>query len=91
MTNGRTGHMDVELDGKSYIVLYRPLEGTEWSVALVCPSNELLRGYNRLNYILLPLLFIGLAGLGMPPHREALRTAAGTTRCRTATDRSRRL
>ncbi|MBP5409647.1 MAG: histidine kinase [Prevotella sp.] len=60
MTNGRTGHMEVKLDGKSHIVLYRPLEGTEWSVALVCPSNELLRGYNRLNYILLPLLIIGL-------------------------------
>ena len=69
MTNGRTGHMDVELDGKSYIVLYRPLEGTEWSVALVCPSNELLRGYNRLNYILLPLLFIGLLLLGWGCHR----------------------
>ena len=60
MTNGRTGQMDVRLDGKSHIVLYRPLEGTQWSVALVCPSNEMLRGYNRLNYILLPLLVIGL-------------------------------
>ena len=54
MTNGRTGHMDVNINGTSHIVLYRPLEGTQWSIALVCPSNELLRGYNRLNYILLP-------------------------------------
>lgn len=60
MTNGRTGYMDVKLDGRQHIVLYRPLEGTQWSVALVCPSNEMLRGYNRLNYILLPLLFFGL-------------------------------
>lgn len=60
MTNGRTGHMDVKLDGRQLIVLYRPLEGTQWSVALVCPSNEMLRGYNRLNYILLPLLVLGL-------------------------------
>ena len=60
MTSGRTGHMDVEIDGNSNIVLYRPLEGTQWSVALVCPSNEMLRGYNTLNYILLPILFIGL-------------------------------
>ena len=65
MTNGRTGHMEVNIDGKSHIVLYRPLEGTMWSVALVCPSNELLRGYNRLNYILLPLLIIGLLLLVM--------------------------
>ena len=69
MTNGRTGHMEVQLDGKSHIVLYRPLEGTQWSVALVCPSNELLRGYNNLNYILLPLLVIGLLLLGMGCHR----------------------
>ena len=69
MTNGRIGHMEVKLDGKSHIVLYRPLEGTQWSVALVCPSNELLRGYNSLNYILLPLLVIGLLLLGMGCHR----------------------
>lgn len=69
MTNGRTGHMEVELDGKKHIVLYHPLEGTEWSVALVCPSNELLRGYNSLNYILLPLLFIGLLLLAWGCHR----------------------
>ena len=69
MTNGRTGHMDVKLDGSQLIVLYRPLEGTQWSIALVCPSNELLRGYNRLNYILLPLLLIGLLLLVMGCHR----------------------
>ena len=65
MTNGRTGHMDVKLDGRQLIVLYRPLEGTQWSVALVCPSNEMLRGYNRLNYILLPVLIIGLLLLAL--------------------------
>jgi signal transduction histidine kinase len=61
--------MEVQIDGKSHIVLYRPLEGTPWSVALVCPSNELLRGYNSLNYILLPLLIIGLLLLGIGCHR----------------------
>ena len=65
MTNGRTGHMDVKLGGRQLIVLYRPLEGTQWSVALVCPSSEMLRGYNRLNYILLPMLIIGLLLLAL--------------------------
>jgi signal transduction histidine kinase len=64
--------MEVSLDGKSHIVLYRPLEGTQWSLALVCPSNELLRGYNRLNYILLPLLVIGLLLLVMGCRRIVL-------------------
>jgi signal transduction histidine kinase len=69
MINGRTGHMDVKLDGKSNIVLYRPLEGTQWSVALVCPSNELLRGYNSLNYILIPIIVIGLLLLAFGCYR----------------------
>lgn len=69
MTHGRTGHMDVKIDGTSHIVLYQPLEGTQWSVALVCPSNELLRGYNSLNYILVPLLIIGLLLLAIGCHR----------------------
>ena len=38
-------------------------------MALVCPSNELLRGYNSLNYSLLPLLIIGLLLLAMGCHR----------------------
>ena len=69
MTKGHSGHMEVNIDGKSHIVLYRPLAGTQWSVALVCPSNELLRGYSSLNYILLPLLVIGLLLLAMGCHR----------------------
>ena len=60
MTEGHTGHMEVEIDGQRHIVLYRPLAGTQWSIALVCPSEEMLRGYNRLNYILLPLLIVAL-------------------------------
>lgn len=60
MTKGHTGHMEVNINGKKHIVLYRPLEGTQWSVALICPSEEMLRGYNRLNYILVPLIVIGL-------------------------------
>ena len=35
----------------------------------MCPSNELLRGYNKLNYILLPLLIIGLLLLAWGCHR----------------------
>lgn len=65
MTKGHTGHMEVEIDGEKHIVLYRPLEGTPWSVALVCPSGEMLRGYNRLNYIVLPLIIVGLLLLVM--------------------------
>lgn len=60
MTRGHVGHMEVTVDGRKHIVLYRPLAGTQWSVALVCPAVEMLRGYNRLSYTLLPVIVVGL-------------------------------
>lgn len=65
MTRGRTGHMEVNVKGERHLVLYRPLKGTKWSVALVCPTNEIYRGYNQLIYVLIPLLIIGLLLLGI--------------------------
>ena len=60
MTSGKTGNMRVNVDGKPCIVFYQPLKGTTWSIALVCPESEIFAGYNRLGYILIPLLVIGL-------------------------------
>lgn len=72
MTKGQTGHAEISVNGERHIVLYRPLKGTQWSVALVCPAGEMLRGYNRLNYILLPLFIVGLVLLVGGCHRIVL-------------------
>ena len=60
MTSGKKGHMNVNVEGEDCIVFYEPLEGTPWSIAIVCPESDISRSYNRLVYILLPLLIIGL-------------------------------
>ena len=60
MTSGKKGHMNINVEGEDCIVFYQPLEGTPWSIAIVCPESDISRSYNRLLYILLPVLFIGL-------------------------------
>ena len=60
MTGGKKGNMSVNIDGTSCIVCYQTVPGTKWSLALVCPDSDVLAGYYRLSYIVLPLLVFGL-------------------------------
>ena len=60
MTTGKVGNMHVVINGKPCLVTYQPVPNTKWSLALVCPERSVLRTYNRLNYILTPLIIIGL-------------------------------
>ena len=60
MTSGKRGNMRVTIEGKPCIVFYQPLEGTQWSIAIVCPESDISSRYNSLVYILIPLLIIGL-------------------------------
>ena len=60
MTKGKRGHMSVKINGAKSLVCYMPVEGTTWSLAIVCPHSDILRGYNRLVMIVIPLIIIGL-------------------------------
>lgn len=60
MTAGKEGGMPVYVDGKGYLVCYKPVPGTDWSLAIVCPDNDILKNYYMLTNILVPLLIIGL-------------------------------
>ena len=60
MTTGKQGSMSVRIDGKPCLVCYQPVPGTPWSLALVCPEQTVLQGYNRLSYIIGPLIIVGL-------------------------------
>lgn len=60
MTAGNHGNMGVVIDDASCLVCYRPLTGTPWSLAFICPESDVLRGYHKLTYIVIPLLIIGL-------------------------------
>lgn len=60
MTTGKQGSMSVRVNGIRYMVCYQPIPGTPSSLALVCPEWSILQGYNRLNYMIGPLILLGL-------------------------------
>ena len=60
MTTCKQGSMSVRVNGTRYMVCYQPIPGTPSSLALVCPEWSILQGYNRLNYIIGPLILLGL-------------------------------
>ena len=60
MTTGKQGNMSVVINGERCLVNYKPVPGTKWSLALVCPERSVLKSYNRLSYIIGPLTLIGL-------------------------------
>lgn len=60
MIAGKEGMRRIELDGEDSYVFFRPLPRTGWSFAVVYPENEIFQGYNRLFYIVLGIIVIGL-------------------------------
>ncbi len=60
MTTGKQGCMSVDINGEPCLVSYQPVPGTNWSLALVCPERSVLKSYNRLGFIIGPLIIIGL-------------------------------
>ena len=69
MTSGKQGQMVVNVDGAPCVVCYQPVLGTKWSLAIVCPDSDVLAGYYRLTYIVVPLLVIGLLVFLLLCHR----------------------
>ena len=69
MTSGKQGQMVVNVDGAPCVVCYQPVSGTKWSLAIVCPDSDVLAGYYRMTYIVVPLLVIGLLVFLLLCHR----------------------
>ena len=69
MTSGKQGQMVVIINGEPCLVCYQPVTGTKWSLAIVCPDSDVLAGYYRLTYIVVPLLVIGLLVILLLCHR----------------------
>jgi len=63
MTAGKRGSMHVNVGNQLYHVCYEAVEGTNWSLALVCPDNQLMRSYHRLGYVIIALIVIGLLAI----------------------------
>lgn len=57
---GRQGTKHLLHNGRMCQVSYQPIEGTDWSLAIVCPDSEILKSYNHLPYLIVVLILIGL-------------------------------
>ena len=60
IANGKQGTRHANIDGQFCHVSFRPVPGTDWSLALVCPDSEVLTSYNMLAYIVGLMIIIGL-------------------------------
>ena len=69
MTAGKEGAMHVISDGVQYHVCYRPVPGTNWSLALFTPDNEAMKSFYNLGYVIIVLIIIGLLVILMLCHR----------------------
>ena len=52
--------MHVTMNGRLCHVSYKPVPGTGWSLALVCPDSDILARYHHLTNIILILIVIGM-------------------------------
>lgn len=60
MIAGNDGMMTVTINGKRCIALYRSVQRAPWSLALIIHENEIMAGYIKLLYVLVPVLVFGL-------------------------------
>lgn len=72
MIEGKEGHMSVVINGAPCLVCYQPVEGTTWSLAVICPDSDVLAGYHRLTYIVIPLMVIGLLVILLLTYRTVI-------------------
>lgn len=63
MTAGKQGIMHIMKGDERYHVCHRPVPGTNWSLAMVCPDSEVLTSYRRLGYVIIALTLIGLLAI----------------------------
>lgn len=74
MTKGHQGHMSVVVNDNPSVVCYKPVPGTTWSLAIVCPNSDVLKGYNRFTYIVISLLVVGLFLIVLYCHKMVARS-----------------
>ena len=74
MGKGRQGTMHIDINGTFCHVSYHPVPGTDWSLALVCPENEVLADYRQLGYVIAALIIIGLLTIVWLCHHEVRQT-----------------
>ncbi|MBO4463443.1 MAG: SpoIIE family protein phosphatase [Prevotella sp.] len=60
MQRGEAGMRQLNMDGEDCYVFYKPLADTGWSVAIVCPEDDIFGGFNRLRHVVWIIVLLGL-------------------------------
>ena len=60
MQNGEEGMRQLNYDGQDCYIFYKPLGNTGWSVAIVCPENDIFGDYYKLRRMVVGLVIMGL-------------------------------
>lgn len=60
MLAGRSGLTQTIVDGQKAYIFYRPLERAGWSIAIVCPENDVFSSFNRLLVTVWIIIDVGL-------------------------------
>ena len=76
MTKGKTGAMHVNVGNKLYHVCFEPIAGTNWSLALVCPDNQLMHSFHNLGYVIIVLIIFGLLAILWLSRRIVIQTVS---------------
>lgn len=61
MVNGETGKDLFNEAHTQFYIFYAPISGTEWSMAIICPYDEIFQGLHHFNLILILAFCIVLA------------------------------
>jgi sigma-B regulation protein RsbU (phosphoserine phosphatase) len=60
MLAGHSGMTETLVDGQPAFILYRPVQRTGWSIAIVCPQRDVFARYYRLLFAVCLVIGIGL-------------------------------
>ena len=60
MRTGHGGHSQITLDGKPSYIFYQPFESAGWSIAIVCPEDDVYGAYCSLLCTTIKISIIGL-------------------------------
>ena len=60
MLAGESGVQQMVVDGNDALLFYCPVGKANWSMAIVCPEEDVFSGYNRLLYMVWAIVGLGL-------------------------------
>ena len=60
MLRGEEGMRQFRINDEDSYVFFKPLYGTGWSVAIICPESDIFSGYLRLRHLVVFIVFLGL-------------------------------